>query len=206
LLTTAEAELVSDSARLASALDSFARCIGLKRENAAYVSTPITTGRRYYEWLKSSGMTPTAGAAFQAEHARQVIEVNQASARALVLYAREKLRKIVVDPTALDVPIWTQDDYNGFWTHLISDYVGTVVFNDGWEYSTGCTLEYAAALESNARLLDSRLSALPPTLALMSSNHAVAELKGQGHSISGLIVAQRRIEKAIASSGSGQSV
>lgn len=190
---------------LADALDSFVGCFGLEREKVAYVSTPITTGKRYYDWLKSSGLVPHAGSAFQLAHAREVIAVNQASAQALVRHVRSQLGKIVVDPTALQVPAWTQDEYNAFWTRLITDYVGTVVFNDGWEYSTGCTLEYAAALQASAELLDSNLSPLPPKLALMSTNQAVTSLDQQGHSISGLIRARRRIEEVIASSSTGHS-
>jgi hypothetical protein len=196
---------VRRTGNLADALDSFVGCFGLEREKVAYVSTPITTGRRYYDWLKSSGLVPNAGADFRAAHAREVIAINQASAHALVLYVRGQLGKIVVDPTALDVPVWAQDEYNAFWTRLITDYVGTVVFNDGWEYSTGCTLEYAAALEASATLLDSNLSPLPPKLALMNTNHAVTTLKQQGHSISGLVSARRAIEDAIASPDAGHS-
>ena len=197
---------MEDGVNLVDVLDSFAGCFGLERENVAYVSTPITTGRRYYDWLAASGLSPDAGPSFQTAHAREVIALNQASAHALVLSARASLGKIVVDPTALEVPVWTQEDYHGFWTRLITDYVGTVVFNDGWEYSTGCTLEYAAALRANATLLDAKLSPLPPTVASMNTKNAVARLEEQGHPIAGLVAARHRIEEAIASVDREQSV
>lgn len=111
-----------------------------------------------------------------------------------------------MDPTALEVPVWTQDDYHAFWTRLITDYVGTVVFNDGWEYSTGCAREYAAALKAKATLLDAALSELRPTVALMSINRAVERLEEESHSIGSLIRAKRSIEEAIGSSGAEQSL
>ena len=194
----AEAELVGTAIRLADVLDSFAGCFGLERRNVAYVSTPITTGRRYYDWLQSSGYSPDSGSDFQVAHAREVIAANQASAHALVMTVRQTLGKTVVDPTALNVPTWTQADFHAFWTRLITDYVGTVVFNDGWEYSTGCCMEYAAALMCRATLLDAKLSPLQPKVALMLTNRAIGRLEKQGHAFGGLHTARDVIERAVA--------
>jgi hypothetical protein len=173
--TAAEAKLVGASNELADALDSFASCFGLERDNVAYVSTPITTGKRYYDWLQA--YSPDAASDFDRDHAREVIAVNQESARALVELSRRHLDKVVIDPTPLEAPHWTQLQFHAFWTRLITDYAGTVVFNDGWEYSTGCCYEFAAAVNARARLLDDNLSPLPCAAALKLAKRAVERLR-----------------------------
>jgi hypothetical protein len=202
LSTAAEAELMGAASRLADALDSFAACFGLERSSVAYVSTPITTGKHYYDWLQQSGYTSDASSDFQRDHAREVVAINQASARALVTRLRSQLDKVVVDPTALDVPDWTQMDFHTFWTRLITDYVGTVVFNAGWEYSTGCCFEFAAALNVDATLLDASLSPLSPGAALMLTAQAIKRLRKQGHDVNGLLTAREAIEQAVAAAAS----
>jgi hypothetical protein len=197
--TAAEAVRVGEDVDLAGVLDSFAGCFGLERASVAYVSTPITTGRRYYDWLATAKVPSRDTPAFRAKHARDVIAVNQESAHTLVLRVRHQLARVVVDPTALNVPVWTQNDYHAFWTRLITDYVGTVVFNDGWEYSTGCTIEYAAALRASATRLDAELSDLSPTVAIMKSDDAIARLRGEGRAVQDLIAARQQIKEAIAS-------
>lgn len=197
--STAEAVHVGDGG-LADALDSFAGCFGLERSSVAYVSTPITTGRRYYDWLASSKLSADSPI-FPTEHAREVIAANQASAHSLVLRARHHLGKIVVDPTGLNAPEWSQRDFHVFWTRLITDRVGTVVFNDGWEYSTGCTYEYAAALKAGATVLDAHMSVMPPIVAVTKSDEAIALLRELGHAVDSLAVAQRQIEEAVESAG-----
>ncbi|NKZ10757.1 hypothetical protein HGA11_07165 [Mycolicibacterium septicum DSM 44393] len=197
--SAAEAVRVAGS-DLAEVLDSFAGCFGLERSSVAYVSTPITTGRRYYAWLATSKLSKD-NPNFPMEHAREVIAVNQASAHALVLQARRLLGKIVVDPTGLKAPEWSQSDFHFFWSRLITDYVGTVVFNDGWEYSTGCTYEYAAALRAGATVLDAQMSVMPPIVAVTKTDEAIALLRGQGHAVQSLAVAQRQIVEAVESAG-----
>lgn len=197
--TAAEADLTAAADRLSDVLNSFAGCFGLDRDGVAYVSTPITTGRLYYDWLQASEYEADASPDFQRDHAREVIAINNASARALVTMARMRLDKVVVDPTPLlDVPNWTQADFHAFWTRLITDYVGTVVFNEGWEYSTGCCFEFAAAVNAGATLLDAKLSVLEPSVGLMLTRHAIDRLREQGHTVNGLLAAREAIEQAVA--------
>lgn len=181
---------------MADALDSFAACLGLTPQKVAYVSTPITTGRRYYDWLTaSSEASPTA--VIQSAGHRGVIAANEASAHALVNRVRAQCAHlVVVDPTALRAPTWSQEEFHDFWARLITKYVGQVVFNEGWEYSTGCCLEYAAAVAAGTDLLDASMSPLPPNLALMKTQSAVDRLLAEGHSIANLVAAHKRIELA----------
>lgn len=200
--TAAEAKLVEASNELADALDSFAGCFGLERNKVAYVSTPITTGKRYYDWLQA--YRPHADSDFDRDHAGAVIAVNQESARALVERSRRQLDKVVIDPTPLEAPHWTQLQFHAFWTRLITDYAGTVVFNKGWEYSTGCCYEFAAAVNVHAKLLDDTLSPLAAKDALTLTKRAIERLRKQNHRIEGLLAAREAIEQAIAATASTQ--
>lgn len=202
--TAAHAELVLAPNQLADSLDSFAGCFGLQRDSVAYVSTPITTGKRYYDWLEASSRQPSADPEFVQAHSTEVITVNSLSARALVAKARTVLDKVVVDPTGLNAPGWAQEDFHAFWTRLITDYVGTVVFNEGWEYSTGCCWEFAAALRVDATLLDANLSPIAPNVALMQTKVAIQRLCQQGHKADGLAMARSAIEHAAANTASTQ--
>ncbi|CPU62643.1 Uncharacterised protein [Mycobacteroides abscessus] len=180
----------------ADVLDSFASCLGLTRLKVAYVSTPITTGRRYYDWLSASRKAPTSIADQSAGH-RTVINANEVSAHTLVKKVRAHyVHLTIVDPTALRAATWSQNDFHDFWARLITNYVGRVIFNEGWEYSTGCCMEYAAAIDAGAELLDATLSPLPPSLALVKTQSAVDRLLAEGHSVANLVAARERIMRA----------
>ena len=85
------------------------------------------------------------------------------AARPLVRRVRQHFRGVVIDPTALeDIPGWVQDDYHSLWTEVVEQYAHTVVFTDGWEYSSGCTREFLAAVRSGAALLREDLTPLGP--------------------------------------------
>jgi hypothetical protein len=111
---------------------------------------------------------------------------------------------VVIDPTPLEAPDWTQLQFHAFWTRLITDYVGTVVFNEGWEYSTGCCYEFAAAVNAGANVLDDNLSPLPTAAALVLTKQAVERLAKQGHRVEGLVAAREAIEEAVAAMASSE--
>jgi hypothetical protein len=55
---------------------------------------------------------------------------------------------MVIDPSRLaDVPGWEQADYHAFWTKVIDQHADKVIFLDGWQYSDGCTIEFAKAVQ-----------------------------------------------------------
>jgi hypothetical protein len=129
---------------------------------AVYVSVPITTGKRFLDWRRGPGarLVPSDGS-YRSEHRRHVVDPNRAHVVPVVRLLRERLGRVVIDPTTLsDVPGWGQADYHAFWTQVIERYAGTVVFLDGWEFSSGCTHEFLAAVRAGARLLKEDLTPL----------------------------------------------
>jgi hypothetical protein len=113
--------------------------------HVVYVSTPITTGPGYLDWLIAHQDAPAA----EREQARQeMIRANIAAVVPLVRAVPERVPGAhVIDPTALeDVPGWTQPDYHRFWAEVILAHVDEVVFADGWTASVGCSVEFAVAM------------------------------------------------------------
>lgn len=110
-----------------------------------YVSTPITTGPAYLDWLITHQDAPAP----ERERARQeMVRSNIAAVVPLVRAVPEQVPGAhVIDPTALeDVPGWAQADYHRFWAEVILAHVHEVVFADGWTASVGCSVEFAVAM------------------------------------------------------------
>ncbi len=131
----------------------------LDASNVIYVSTPITTGPELLRWLRAN---PGASGALRAHARDEVISRNITAVVPLVALVRSRFRDAaIIDPTALeDVQGWTQTDYHRFWSEIIIRYVDGVVFADGWQYSVGCTVEYAAATLLGLPAYNARLERL----------------------------------------------
>jgi hypothetical protein len=147
---------VADS--LVEAMDTVLR----DHRDAVYVSTPITTGRQFVAWWQDRGCRlPEDDPEYQAEFG-QVVADNIAAVRPLIeRVERDLAGRPVIDPTRLG-PIagWQQSDYHAFWVRVIHRFARTVVFADGWEYSSGCSLEFAAAVADGLQTLDAELRPL----------------------------------------------
>jgi hypothetical protein len=154
--------------------------------SAAYVSAPITSGRRLAHWLSSRNVEfdpshPESYAEFQ----REVLEPNCEHAQDIIRNLRTKFPNVVIDPTALkDIDGWTQDDYRCLWARVIEQYATTVVFIDGWQFSNGCSYEflvsYQSATDHCPLVLDENLQPLTPDQGLTLIRAAINELKEKG--------------------------
>lgn len=150
----------------------------LEPRSAIYVSTPITSGSRFVAWRRGPGAALAAdGTEYLRDRHESVIEPNRADVAPLVEALRARVDDPVIDPTALeDVPGWEQFDYHRFWTEVIQRYAHTAVFTEGWEYSSGCVLELAAAVSAGVSVRQSDLSSLPLVEALDRVEYAIADV------------------------------
>lgn len=93
----------------------------------------------------------------------------------------------VIDPGPLKVPDWkAQDPYYAFWETLIRNRVREVRFNEEWQFSSGCTYEFAVAFDAHIPTLDSEGTELSPYAAIEMVHKAVAGLKEDGFDTSKL--------------------
>lgn len=150
----------------------------LEPRSAVYLSTPITTGRRFVEWRRGTGAELSPGSsAYLRRRAEEVIEPNRSDIAPLVRWLRTRFQDPVIDPTALEaVPGWEQFDYHRFWAEVIERYAHTAVFAEGWQYSSGCVLELAAAVSADATLLRDDLAPLNPKDAVQLIEGAIADV------------------------------
>lgn len=132
-------------------------------ERAAwYVSSPLTSGELADEWRRrnQSEHVPASQAAADAFE-REVLERNRRKAAAFVEALRAQKYRVVIDPTALGAfPGWAQSDYRALWAAVIQKYVATIVFRDGWQYSSGCAWEFLTGHVANCALVHEDLTSL----------------------------------------------
>jgi hypothetical protein len=128
---------------------------------AIYLSSPLTTGRRFSEWRERSAPIRENDPEYAQQHRRLVVEPNRHAAGALAERLRKSLERVVIDPTTLpDVPDWSQEDYRFFWGRVIEEYAAKVVFMDGWPQSSGSAYEFLVAQRTGAECLDEGMAPL----------------------------------------------
>jgi hypothetical protein len=150
--------------------------------DAVYISTPITTGRQFLTWWQARGHRLAEDEPEYRAEFGQVVANNIAAVRPLVeRVERELAGRPVIDPTRLG-PIagWQQPDYHAFWVRVIHRFARTVVFADGWEYSSGCSLEFTAAMADGLQTLDAELRPLSREAGRSRLAAAAAELERTG--------------------------
>jgi hypothetical protein len=150
---------------------------------ALYVSSPLTTGPRAFEWhLRNRGGTVGDSSTSRADaFSQDVIEPNRREAAVFARNLRETSRCIVIDPTAMkDLPGWSQSDYHAYWRYVIQRYVETVVLRNGWMYSSGCAYEFLVAWSSGVRLLDEDLAPLTLDQGRSLISDAAEESRARG--------------------------
>jgi hypothetical protein len=151
-------------------------CAGAADREVVYVSTPITTGVLSIEF---------GSHASQHSSQAEVIQANIAGARALTERTRSAFSdELIIEPTSLrDVEGYEQPDYHRLWCALIERHASVVVFNDGWQYSTGCVTEFATAALSGLRILDHHLDEMPIADAALLLEEAISRLERSGRSV-----------------------
>jgi hypothetical protein len=173
----------------------------LAPKSATYVSAPITSGRRFVQWLSREGAKfPRNGSKYRSGHAAHVVQPNREQVRLLVATVRATTQGPVIDPTSVgNIEGWTQPDFRTAWAKIIEQFVHTVVFADGWEYSNGCSYELLVAVRNQLTLLDERGAAIALPWALMRLDAAIRELDQQEVSTEfqkGLVDELRSLEAA----------
>jgi hypothetical protein len=101
----------------------------------------------------------------------EVVEPNRAEARIAASKLRASQREPVIDPTAvLHIRDWGQGDYRAFWAAVIERLAAKVVFLDGWQFSSGCSVEFLVATERS-------LPALTPSGSRISKADGIRALE-----------------------------
>lgn len=168
--------------KLTDAILSTFECQGLTHGMAVYVSTPITSGEAILQWHQrvAAGTETRTGS----RHL-ELVQENIARAEPLIKKVRQRFASwIVVEPTRLlDIPGYSQPDYHKLWSAFIERYTSIVVFNDAWELSTGCAVEFATSVLTDKEVLDARFDPLTPGEGFRSLKRATSRLQSAGRPI-----------------------
>ena len=138
-----------------------ARNLQHSRRTAIYVSTPITTGPGFVEWMRTRGQhLKKDGNQYQRALKADVILPNIQRTAASIELLRWRHMGLIINPTTLDVPGWKQSDYHRFWTIVLDRHARRVILLQGWQYSRGCTIEFEAAQKLGIDCVDENLAAI----------------------------------------------
>jgi hypothetical protein len=159
-----------------SALD----CI-LNREKAIYASAELTSGRRLYDALREFHVK-TADELKQLKgkewYTANIWDANVKSAQDFAAHIREKIgaKTLVITPAPFSAPGWTQPEYLAFWEQLLRTRISSTWFKSDWQYSNGCTFEFAVSTDAGFPTLDHRGNALGVRQAAELIDAAIRDL------------------------------
>jgi hypothetical protein len=172
----------------------------LAPRTAIYCSAPITSGRRYIEWLQTRRERTSIDELSNEEralHQKHVIEPNQRHGKQVADRLRQRSGKPVIDPTAVGpVEGWRQADWIAFWEEVIGRYVSELVMIEGWEYSFGCTHEFWFAQSHDLPCYNESISLISPSDAVRSIRRAIGELEAINVDAAKLKSVLRLLERA----------
>jgi hypothetical protein len=149
----------------------------IKAENLVYVSVPITSGPRLYEYMHKMGFkTPDEAKKDHDEFFKHVVQPNLADGVRESEAWTHKINGAVVAPAEFEKRLrgkevleWGQDDFMGMWIPLIDEKITDMVMLNGWEYSNGSGEEYLQAVlmqmgrrpRNNMDIVDQKGDVLP---------------------------------------------
>lgn len=167
-----------------------------------YCSSDITTGKQfYYEVLKPHGVhsedelrAKVGAEAFKKIHT-ELIQTNVARGVAFSEKLRERGMINVVSPGPFFARGFDQQHYLYLWEWFIIKKIYQVWFNKDWEYSNGCSLEYAIARKKGIPRLDYEGSPLSLKEAIAKVSAAAEELKAEGFAVGKLETNLKRLRE-----------
>lgn len=158
-----------------------------------YCSSDITTGKRfYYDVLQKHAVRSEdeLKAKLGEEEFKKVqtelIQFNVARGVAFAEKLRERGQINVVTPGPYFAKGFDQQHYLYLWEWFIIKKIYEVRFNDDWEYSNGCTLEYAIAAKKGIPCFSHEGNSLELEKAIERVDAAANELRTEGFVITKL--------------------
>jgi hypothetical protein len=165
-------------------------------KRAAYASSELTSGRRAMGLLSDHALSSTSALRDRLGPDGYETALWRPNVQAAVVFAEELTRRVhgpVISPAPFTAPEWTQAAYLSFWETIIRTRISAVYFNDGWEYSHGCTFEFTVAAELGLPMFDRRGSELPVDQGSTLIEHAIREVELGGREATELRVSLARL-------------
>ncbi|HZI19626.1 MAG TPA: hypothetical protein VEY09_13635 [Pyrinomonadaceae bacterium] len=155
-----------------------------------YCSSDVTTGRRlYFEVYPRHGARSTEelkdrlGPEDYKRVKGELIKSNIARCGEFAELLRRRGLTNLINPGPFVGLGFDQQHYHYLWELVIVRKAHQSFFNEGWEYSNGCTLEYAISHRKGIPVFDHLGRPLPLAEALRLIERAVADLKTNSISV-----------------------
>jgi hypothetical protein len=157
------------------------RCLG-GDNGIVYVTVPITTGIREFQLMKrlscSREMLRTS---FKKDWELAVKHPNQADAEAYALMVKLRYpNRLVLNPAALEVEMWSQDQYTEMWNQVLVEFCDTLVVTPDWMFSKGAREEVQRMLLLGREVVDIFGKRLAPDMLARSDESMKERLVSLG--------------------------
>ncbi len=167
-------------------------CVGDGRQ-AIYLSGPITTGIRFFEWYRKYGNQISDQSKYATSLNVSVRLPNELEIKAAATKLRVQNSYNVIEPSSLSIDGWSQANYHSLWEMVIDRYVHTVILLPGWQYSAGCAVEFIRAVNRNLRITDPNGHAISPSSGLAMLADAARNISKYKVPIAGVKKAARAL-------------
>lgn len=165
-------------------------CI-LNDERAIYCSCELTTGTRLYEALRKYNLKTAAELKEKLGKGwfgANIFDANVKMGKEFAQCVRNRLtdKTIVITPGPFAAPAWSQPEYLFFWETLLRTRIKAGCFNRNWQFSNGCTFEFAVALDAGLPTLDNNGEPLELDQGIQLIESAILQLESDGFDTSTL--------------------
>jgi len=161
-------------------------------DSAIYCSSELTTGRRFYDLLKKHQVRSKDELKLRLdpdEYKQKMDTLMQENVERGVQFTeniRQRGGTNLINPGPFKAKDFDQQHYLRLWELVIDKKVYKAQFNENWEYSNGCALEYAISTRKGIPRLDHLGNHLDLQTATAKLQHAIAELKRDGFKVDAL--------------------
>lgn len=164
-------------------LDTLA-CLGGNHNGVIYVTVPITTGLREFQLMRDlSCDREQLRKTHRDRWVREVKEPNEADAQAFALMVQlQHEDRLVLNPAALQIDSWAQDQYTETWNKVLSQFCDRLVVTPDWAFSVGARLEVQQMLLIGRGVYDVFGREQTPVLIEEGINRAESRLLEMGWS------------------------
>ena len=180
-----------------SAFDCYA-----PEDDCIYLSSEITSGERVFDLLRKHGassrehLKEKLGGIYD-ELWNELMDGNLAEGRAFFERTHSEGHRNLINPGPFYARGWTQEHYLYLWEWVIVHKCKEARFNSGWNYSNGCTLEYAISLRKGIRTLGEDGRPMKAEDATKRIEHALDEYDEAGIDATSIRKNLQRIKRAI---------
>jgi hypothetical protein len=163
----------------------------LHRGHVIYCSSELSSGLRLFDALRRHSVKTPAELKEQLGEAWYQANIWNVNVRSGIVFA-EAVRAafpdgtIAITPAPFSAPGWSQPEYLYFWEMLLRTRIKSVWFNRNWQFSNGCTFEFAVAHDAGLPTFDHNGQILTRSAGTEMICVAVEQLERQGFDTSKL--------------------